>query len=53
MAILIGIGLIFIIGFIITAIETKPIDRERRIDYGCREDFSERFENDPWSMFRG
>lgn len=21
-------------------------------DYGCREDFSERFEDDPWSMFR-
>lgn len=21
-------------------------------DYGCREDFSQRFEDDPWSMFR-
>lgn len=24
-----------------------------RIDYGCREDFSQRYEEDPWSMFRG
>lgn len=39
--------------------DMNEYERKRRggdlttTDYGCREDFSQRFEDDPWSMFRG
>lgn len=64
--IIILLGLILTISFFVTICDAtgpeyelyvkKGSLKERRrggiTDYGCREDFSERFEDDPWSMFR-
>ena len=47
-------GLTVLIMFIEKCIDAACSTKGSKItDYGCREDFSQRFEDDPWSMFRG